>query len=176
MPVIAAVLSALMGWLVYWLIRLDGIDAIAAQFSAAARARRAQRNRDAEAKVAVRSVTEARDGALALLIKIGSVDHALLPGAKAIIDDTASTVFGYGEKLVDHQTFAEYVARNTPSFSVLFRELAALFNKQLSASEKQDLIGLLRKVAEAAGGMTPAREAMIDEVRTRLLPQRPSRP
>jgi hypothetical protein len=175
MPVIAVILSALMGWFVYWLIRFDGIEVLASYFSAAARQRRIQRARDAEAKAAARSVTEARDGALALLIKLGSVDHDLLPGAKSIIDDAASNVFGYGDKLVEHRTFAEYVARNTPSFSVLFRELTPVFEKQLSVSERQDFVDLLQEVAEAGGGLTSVREAMIDEVKAKLLPQRPVR-
>lgn len=175
MPGIVAILSGLVGLFVYWLIRLDGMDAIAAQFSAAARARRAQRSRDAEARAAVRSVTEPRDGALALMIKLGSVDDVLLPGAATLVEDAARNVFGYGDKVVEHRTFAEYVARNTPSFSVLFRELAPTFDKKLSPDEKRDLIKLLREVADAAGGMTPVREAMIDEVQARLLPQKPAR-
>ncbi|WP_448952601.1 hypothetical protein [Labrys neptuniae] len=172
MPVIAVILSALMGWVVFWLVRYDGHEVVASYFSAAARQRRMQRARDAEAKAAVRSVTEARDGALALLIKLGSVDHAVLPAAENLIDGAARTVFAYGDKLVEHRTFADYVARNTPSFSVLFRELAPLFDKQLSRDERHDLVDLMHKVAEAAGGMTPARREMLDEVQARLLPQR----
>ena len=175
MPVIALILSALMGWVVFWLIRFDGHEVIASYFSAAARQRRMQRARDAEVKAAVRSVTEARDGALALLIKLGSVDHAVLPAAESLIDEAARTVFGYGDKLVEHRTFAEYVARNTPSFSVLFRELVPLFEKQLAAGERKDLIDLMHKVAEAAGGMTPARREMLDEVQARLLPPKAAR-
>ncbi len=175
MPVIAVILSALMGWFVYWLVRFDGVETLASYFSAAARQRRMQRNRDAEAKAAARSVTEARDGALALLIKLGSVDHAVLPAVESIIDDAARNVFAYGDKLVEHRTFAEYVARNTPSFSVLFRELTPVFEKQLSVSERRDLIELMQEVAEAAGGMTPGRREMIDEVKGKLLPQRPAR-
>jgi hypothetical protein len=176
MPEIVAALSGLVGLFVYWLIRLDGLDIIGAQFSASARARRMARNRDALARAAVRSVTEPRDGALALLVKIGSVDDILLPGAAAIVEDAARNIFGYGDKVTEHRTFAEYVARNTPSFSVLFRELAPLFDTKLATDEKRDLVGLLGEVAQAAGGMTPVRQAMIDEVKARLLPEKPVRP
>ncbi len=113
----------------------------------------------------MRSVTEARDGALALLIKLGSVDHAVLPAAESLIDEAARTVFGYGDKLVEHRTFAEYVARNTPSFSVLFRELVPpLFEKQLAA-ESKDLIDLvLQGWLRLLVAWTPARREMLDEV------------
>lgn len=175
MPFIALIASALMGSFVYWLVRLDGLDVLASYFSAAARQRRMQRARDAEARSAVRSVTEARDGALALLVRLASVDGTVLPAADRLIDETARTVFGYGDRLVERRTFAEFVARNTPTFSVLFRELSPLFEKQLSTEERQNLVDLMQKVAEAAGGMTPAREGMIDEVRSRLLPLKAAR-
>ncbi len=175
MPVIALILSTLMGAFVYWLIRLDGLDVVASYFSAAARQRRLQRARDAQARSAVRSVSEARDGALALLVRLASVDGAVLPAADRLIDETARTVFGYGDQLTERRTFAEFVARNTPTFSVLFRELTPLFDKQLSTEERQGLVDLMQKVAEAAGGMTPARQDMIEEVRSRLLPQRTAR-
>ena len=43
MPVIALILSTLMGAFVYWLIRLDGLDVIASYFSAAAMRKRGRR-------------------------------------------------------------------------------------------------------------------------------------
>lgn len=172
MPFIALILSTLVGAFVYWLIRLDGLEVVASYFSAAARQRRMQRARDVETRAAVRSVTEARDGALALLVRLASVDGTVLPAADRLIGETAANVFGYGDNLVERRTFAEFVARNTPTFSVLFRELAPLFDKQLSTEERQSLVDLMHKVAEAAGGMTPARQGMIEEVQARLLPQR----
>jgi uncharacterized tellurite resistance protein B-like protein len=172
-PEIVLVLSGLLGWLVYWLVRLDGFDVIAA-LNTVARPGRAKVNLEAAARAAARSVAEPRDGALALLVKLVSVDNVIVPSAEAIIDDAARDTFFYGNNVVEHRTFAEYVARNTPSFSVLFRELAHLFDKKLSTDERHDLLGLLHDVAMAAG-MTSVREEMITKVRTRLLPEKRTR-
>jgi hypothetical protein len=174
-PGIVPVLSGLLGWLVYWLVRLEGFDLIAAQFKTAARAGRAKVYLEAAARTAGRSVAEPRDGALVLIVKLGSVDNVNVPGAEAIIENAARDTFGNGNKVFEHRTFAEYVARNTPSFSVLFRELAPLFDKKLSTDERHDLLDLLHDVAMAAGGMTSVREEMITKVRTRLLPEKRTR-
>ena len=151
MPEIVLVRSGLLDWLVYWLVRLDGFNVIAAPFNTVARAGRAKVNLEAAARAAARSVAEPRDGALALLVKLVSVDNMILPSAEAIIDDAAHDTFGYGNKGVEHRTFAENVARNMPSFSVLFRELAHLLDKKLSTDERHDLFDLLHNVAMAAG-------------------------
>ena len=150
----------MLGWLVYWLVRLDGFDVIAAQFNTVARAGRAKVNLEAAARAAARSVAEPHDGARALLVKLVCVDNVILPSAKAIINDAARDTFGYGNKVVEHRTFAENVARNTPSFSVLFRELVHLFDKKLSTRERHDLLDLLQDAAMAAG-LTSVREEMI---------------
>jgi len=172
MPVLIALASAFAGGLIYWLVRLDGHVVVHAMFSAAARERRMRRSLDTQARAAVRSVTEPRDGALALMIRLGSADGVLLPAAERVVDHAGREIFGYGAKLTEHRAYADYVARNTPSFALLFREMAPLLEQKLAAAEREQLVGLLEEVAEAAGGITQARREMIDEVRARLLPTR----
>jgi hypothetical protein len=174
-PDIVLVLSGQLGWLLYWLVRLDGFDVIAAQFNTGAWVGRAKVNLEVAARAAARSVAKPRDCALALLVKLVSVDSVILPSAEAIIDDMARDAFGYGNKVIDHRTFAVYVPRNTPSFSVQFCELAPLLDKKLSIDESHDFLDLLHDLAMAAGGMTSVREEMITKVRTRLLPEKRTR-
>jgi len=169
MPVLIALISAFTGGFVYWLVRLDGLDVIAAMFSASARERRARHNLDSQARAAARSVNEPRDAALALMVRIGSVDGALLPAAESVVEEAARDIFAYGSAMTEHRAYAEYVARNTPNFSMLFRETSPVLNK-LTSSERLQLVGLLEDVAKAAGGITVARQEMIDEVRAKLLP------
>ena len=175
MPGIVPVLSGLLGWLVYWLVRLEGFDLIAAQFKTAARAGRAKVYLEAAARTAGRSVAEPRDGALVLIVKLGSVDNVNVPGAEAIIENAARDTFGNGNKVFEHRTFAEYVARNTPSFSVLFREPAPLVRQEAVNRREARSSRSPARCAMAAGGMTSVREEMITKVRTRLLPEKRTR-
>ena len=172
MPVLIALVSAFAGGLIYWLVRLDGHVVVHAMFSAAARERRMRRSLDSQARAAARSVTEPRDAALALMVRLGSVDGTLLPAAETVVDHAARQVFGFGAEMTEHRAYADYVARNTPSFSVLFREMAPLLSQKLATNERAQLIDLLEEVAKAAGGINEARREMIEEVRTKLLPTR----
>ena len=170
MPIIIALVSGLLGWGLYWFFRLDGLEWIRDHFHERRRERRRVLNQEARERAAANAVAEPRDAALALLIKIGSIGDSLLPAAETLIEQAARDVFGFGPELPEKRIFAGFVARNTPTFAVLFRELAPLLQRTLSTDECGQLVALLERVAAAAGGMTPEREAAIAEVRGRLLP------
>ncbi|MDQ0468413.1 hypothetical protein [Labrys wisconsinensis] len=172
MPIIITLITGLLGWGLYWFFRLDGLDWLRAHFDAKRRDKRLRLSQEARERAAANTLVDARDAALALMIKFGSIGGSLLPAAETVIDEAARDVFGYGPNFAEKRVFAGFVARNTPSFGVLFREVAPLLDKALAPEERAQLVTLLERVAAAAGGVTPEREAAVEEVRTRLMPAR----
>jgi hypothetical protein len=174
MPVIIALVSGLIGWGLYWFFRLGGLEQLRNHLSERRREQRRLLSLESRQRAAANTLTEPRDAALALMIKFGSIGGSLLPAAKTVIDEAALKVFDFGTALTEKRIFAGFVAHNTPTFTGLFREVAPLLDKTLSSEERAQLIGLLESVGVAAGGMTPEREAAIEEVRNRLMPARRS--
>lgn len=173
MPILIALVSGLLGWGLIWFIRFDGHLWMRDQFSERRREARRRQNRELAERAAATTITDPRDAALALMIKLGSADGAVLPAVEPLLAEINRDLFHYGEAFVEKRSFAGFVAGNTPTFSILFREVADILEKRLSRAEREQLVELLGQVALTAGGLTSAREAAIEEVRMRLLSRRP---
>ena len=89
----------------------------------------------------------------------------------AEVQKIAGDTFGFAHDLPARLAHARFIASRSDSFAQAAALLADIFNKKLTRDEKQQLVGMIRQVAEFEGGRdTDA--AAIDGLSRRLgLPQ-----
>jgi hypothetical protein len=166
MPVVVLVVSTLAFWVIYWFVRMGGVDHFREQ--AARRkdeARRAQA-RELEQTAPLRAIDDPRDAAtvLMLLIPRGGDPTAVQIVA---IQDTMRAVFGFDHDVNDRLTHARFTASCAQSFAQAAGLFADLFNKQLTAEERRELVGMVEQIARIDGPSAIQTEA-IDVLKRRV--------
>jgi hypothetical protein len=166
MPIIVLVASTLAFWVIYWFVRMGGVDHFREQ--AARRkdeARRAQA-RELEQTAPLRAIDDPRDAATVLMLLIPRGGD---PTATQIvaIQDTMRAVFGFDHDVNDRLTHARFTASCAQSFAQAAGLFADLFNKQLTAEERRELVGMVEQIARIDGPSAIQTEA-IDVLKRRV--------
>jgi len=150
MPIFVMIAGTLVFWVVYWFVRMGGIDHFSEQSARRKEDARRIRARESEHTAPLRAIDDPRDAAtiLMLLIPRGRDPTA---GQIAIIEETMRTVFGFEEDLNERLTQARFIANRAHSFTQAAGIFADLFNKRLNAKERRELVGLVEEVAGIDG-------------------------
>jgi hypothetical protein len=172
MPVVAAVIGAIMTGLFYWLMWGGGLDYIDARIRQSS-----DRKRDAQRRAAaierqrmapLRSIADARDAAAVLMVLVASQRGVPTPEQNAAIEREMREVVGFGAELTGRIAYAKFAAEQALSAEDAVDALALLFRSNLTAGERKELFGMLRRVAEVHGGPIPAQERVIERAERRL--------
>jgi len=150
MPVVVLVASTLVFWVIYWFIRMGGVDHFR-ELSARRKdnARRAQA-RELERIAPLRAIDDPRDAATVLMLLI---PRGRDPTDKQIatIEQTMRVVFGFDHDLHERLTHARFIATRAQSFAQAARLFADLFNKRLTAQERRELVDIVEDIARIDG-------------------------
>jgi hypothetical protein len=150
MPVVILVVGTLLFWVIYWFVRMGGIDHIRDQ--AARRKDEARRNqaRELERTASLRAIDDPRDAATVLMLLIA---RGRDPTARqvAAIEDTMRAVFGFDHDLNERLVHARFIASSAQSFAQAAGLFADLFKKRLTNEERCDLVGMVRAIAQIDG-------------------------
>ena len=150
MPIIVLIASTLIFWGIYWFVRMGGIDHLRDRSARRKdEARRAQA-RESEQTAPLRAVDDPRDAAtiLMLLIPRGSDPTAR---QVATIEAAMREGFGFDHDLNERLTHARFMASRAQSFAQAAGIFAAMFRKQLTETERGELVELVEKVAQIDG-------------------------
>jgi uncharacterized tellurite resistance protein B-like protein len=166
MPVVVLVVSTLAFWVIYWFVRMGGVDHFREQAARRKDAARRAEARESEQTAPLRAIDDPRDAAtvLMLLIPRGGDPTA---GQIAAIQHIMRTVFGFDHDVNDRLTHARFIASRAQSFAQAAGLFADLFNKQLSAEERRELVGIVEQIARIDGPSTIQAEA-IDSLKRRV--------
>jgi len=167
MPVIILVVSTLAFWLVYWFVRMDGLEQVAAIFDQRRREARRLKSREAERIAPVRAVDDPRDAATILMLLVARIGHDPTREHIAVIEKTIRSVFGFDRDLTDRMTQARFIASRADNFEQAAGLFSDLLNKRLTADERLHLVDMLVDVARVEGPSEAQTEA-IDVLRRRL--------
>jgi hypothetical protein len=137
MPVVILIVSTLAFWLIYWFIRMDGLEHLAGIFDA--RRREAQRLKSREAQ---------------------RINHDPTREHIAAIETTVRSVFGFDRDLTERMTQARFIASRADNFDQAAGVFADMLNKRLTADERLHLIDMLGDVARIEGPTEAQTEAM----------------
>jgi len=166
MPVAVLVASTLAFWVIYWFVRMGGVDHFRQQ--AARRKQDALRAqaREQEQTAPLCAIDDPRDAATVLMLMI---PRGRDPTAEQIarIEDTMRVVLGVEHDLNERLTHARFIASRAQSFAQAAQLFADLFNKRLTAEERHELVGIVEEIARI-DGPTAVQLADVDVLKRRL--------
>jgi uncharacterized tellurite resistance protein B-like protein len=164
MPIIALILSTLAIWLIYWFVRMDGLEHVRGIFARRSQEARRIIAREAERTAPLRAVDDPRDAATILMLVIVRTHGDPTREQITAIETTVRAVFGFDRELTEHMTQARFIAARADSFEQAAGLFSNLLNKRLDVTEKHQLIAMLEEVAEP----TEAQTESIEMLRRRL--------
>lgn len=180
MPVILAVLGALMSGLVMWMIWGNGMEVVnhwldgrAAKAKAAKDAKAIAEARDRASRAPLRSIADPREAVLVLLTKLAMLRGEITAEQNVALSRIASMRLGLPGKAEHHTTLAAFAAKQAESPGAVVADLTPLLHTELTAEQKDDLFSLLDEIAGLHGGATEAQERMIAHVQQRLAEWKP---
>ena len=166
MPVVVLLASTLAFWVIYWFIRMGGVDHFR-ELSA----RRKQEARRAQAQelqrtAPLRAIDDPRDAATVLMLLIPR-GRDPTPPQIATIEEAMRAVLGFGNDVNERLTHARFIASGAQSFAQAAGLFADLFNKRLTADERRELVDMVEEVARI-DGLSTIQTAEIDVLKQRV--------
>jgi len=160
MPVIVLVASTLVFWVIYWFVRMGGVDHFREVSARRKDEARRAKARKLERTAPLRAIDDPRDAAtvLMLLIPRGRDPTA---GQIATIEERMRVVFDFGHEVNERLTHARFIASCAQSFGEAAELFADLFSKRLTAEERRELVGLVEEIARI-DGLSATQTADVD--------------
>lgn len=175
MPVIAAILGAIMSGLFMWVVWGNGMQVINHWLDGrAAKAKQAKDTkaildaRERAASAPLRAMTDPREAALVLLTKLAMLRGEITAEQNLALSKIASDRLGLSGKPDHHCALAAFAAKAARDENALVADVTPLFHTSLSLEERDDLFAMLNEIAALHGGATEAQESMIARVKSRL--------
>ena len=173
MPVVALILSTLAFWLIYWFIRMGGLDHIHSIFARRREDARRVQARDRERTGALRAVDDPREAATVLMLLMARVGGDPTREHILAIERLIRVAFGLDRDLAEWMTAARFIASRAEGFEEAAGLFSNLFNMRLTTGEKRELVAMLAKVASVEGPSAAQNEALaVIERRVGLAPRR----
>lgn len=160
MPIIALILSTLAIWLIYWFVRMDGIEHVRGIFARRSQEARRIISREAERTAPLRAIDDPRDAATILMLLLVRAHGDPTREQIATIETAVRAVFGFDRELTEHMTQARFIAGRADSFEQAAGLFSNLLNKRLDVTEKHQLVAMLEEVAEPTAAQTESIEML----------------
>ena len=151
MPIIALILSTLVFWLLYWFIRMGGLDHLRERSAQRKEEARRQAVREAARLAPLRAIDDPRDAAAILMLLVARADGDPTREQIAAVENILRSMFGFERELTERMTQARFIARQTDSFEQAAAVFAGLFKQRLTGDERQQLVDMLEEVARNEG-------------------------
>ena len=166
MPVVVLLASTLAFWVIYWFVRMGGIDHF--REASARRKQEAQRAqaRELELTAPLRAIDDPRDAATVLMLLI---PRGRDPTAKQIaaIEESMRGVLGVDDDVNGRLTHARFIASRAQSFAQAAGLFAELFFKRLTVEERHELVEMVEEIARI-DGLSAIQSAEIEVLKRRV--------
>jgi uncharacterized tellurite resistance protein B-like protein len=166
MPVVAVIVLTAAFWVVYWFIRMGGVDHFRERAARRKEEARKAQARELERTAGLRAVDDPRDAATILMLLIARGGDPT-PQQIAAIERKLVEVFGFEGELVERMTQARFIARGAASFEDAAKIFSDLFQKRLTGGERLQLIDMLRDIARL-DGPSPRQTDAIELLQQRM--------
>lgn len=166
MPIVVLLVSTLAFWLIYWFVRMGGVDHFREVSARRKEEARRAKARTSERTAPLRAIDDPREAALVLMLLIPRGSDPTRAQFSAI-EETIRVVFGFDADLIERLTQARFIASCAESFDEAAGLFADLFNKRLTADERRELVAMVEKIARIDGpshGQTAALEVLQRQV------------
>ena len=166
MPIVVLLVSTLAFWLIYWFVRMGGVDHFREVSARRKEEARRAKARTSERTAPLRAIDDPREAALVLMLLIPRGSDPTRAQFSAI-EETIRVVFGFDADLIERLTQARFIASCAESFDEAAGLFADLFNKRLTADERRELVAMVEKIARIDGpshGQTAALEVLQRQI------------
>ena len=167
MPVVVLVLSTLAIWVIYWFVRMGGVDHVLGLFHRKSAEARLIVARESERIAALRAVDDPRDAATILMLLIARAGGDPTREQIAAIESTVRRAFGFGGEMTERMTQARFIASRADNFEHAAGLFTDLLKKRLSPDERRELIDMLEDVARV-DGPSEAQTKSIEGLKRRI--------
>lgn len=175
MPVVLAILGALMSGLFMWVVWGNGMEVINHWLDSRGEKRKADKDakaiaeaRERATRAPLRVIDDPREAAMVLLTSLAMQRGEITAEQNVALSRIATERLGLGGKAEHHTTRAAFAARQARDANAVVADLTPLFHTRLNPEEMDDLFAMIEEIAALHGGPTEAQEAMIDRLRLRL--------
>ncbi|MFL6933697.1 MAG: TerB family tellurite resistance protein [Xanthobacteraceae bacterium] len=166
MPIVVLLVSTLAFWLIYWFVRMGGVDHFREVSARRKEEARRAKARTSERTAPLRAIDDPREAALVLMLLIPRGSDPTRAQFSAI-EETMRVVLGFDADLIERLTQARFIASCAESFDEAVGLFADLFTKRLTADERRELVAMVEKIARIDGpshGQTAALEVLQQRV------------
>jgi len=151
MPIIVLIVGTLAFWVLFWFVRMGGIEHLQMRSKHREEEARRQAVPEASRTAPLRAVDDPRDAAAILMLLVARENGDPTGEQIATIENHLRTVFGFEQELTERMTQARFLARHAGSFEQAAAVFSGLFMQRLSVDERLQLIDMLDTVAARAG-------------------------
>ncbi|KAF0231238.1 MAG: hypothetical protein FD175_1107 [Beijerinckiaceae bacterium] len=175
MPVILALVGALMSGLFMWFVWGNGMEVVNHWLDS--RAAKAKAEKDAKAiaeareratRAPLRALEDPREAVMVLLSKLAMLRGEITAEQNLALSKIAMDRLGLGGKPEHHTALAAFAAKAVKDADSLVADVTPLLHTRLSAEERDDLFAMLGEIAGLHGGATEAQEQMIARLARRM--------
>jgi hypothetical protein len=166
MPIVVLLASTLAFWVLFWFVRMGGLEHFREQSARRKGDARRAKAREAERAAPLRAVDDPRDAATVLMLLI---PRGRDPTAEQIaaIEANMRAVLGLDADVNERLTHARFIASCAQNFAQAAGLFADLFKKRLTAQELGELVGMVEEIARIDGPST-VQTAEIDVLKRRV--------
>lgn len=169
MPVIAAVVGAVMTGLLYWFRYGDGMALIDRHLSDRRSAKLRAKSEAAFRAAPVRSIREPADAAGTLMYLVARARGTPTPEQVSAIEAEMRAITPPGDNLASRMVYIRHAAEQAADGEMAIRHLAPLLRDKLTSSERADLVRMLGAIAAIHEGPIPAQEHLIARTTRELM-------
>jgi hypothetical protein len=166
MPIVVLVASTLAFWVIFWFVRMGGVDHFRELSERRKHEAQRARARESERTAPLRAIDDPRDAATVLMLLI---PRGRDPTAKQIaaIEEIMRVVLGFDDDVNERLTHARFIASCAQGFAQAVGLFADLFNKRLTVEERRELVDIVEEIARI-DGLSAIQTAEIDLLKRRL--------
>lgn len=168
MPVVVALVGALMSGVFLWIVWGNGMEVINQWLDQRAVKTNERRNaltiaaaRERAAAEPLRAINDPREAALVMMMRLAQARGEVTPEQRAAIAARAEAVLMMDGALDQKLTLADYAARQANSSVTVVDVLSQLFTDRLDEVERRQLLDMLEAVAAIHGGPTEKQTEML---------------
>ena len=169
MPIIAAVIGAIMTGLLYWFRYGDGMSHIDRHVSDRRSAKLRAESEAAYRAAPIRTIRDPVDAAGVLMYLVARARGTPTPEQEAVIEAELRAIAPPGGSLANRIVYLRHAAEQAADVTLAIRHLGPLLCEKLTPSERSDLERMLAAVAAVHQGPIPAQDSVMSQVVTALM-------
>ena len=161
MPVIAAIVGAVMTGLLYWFLYGNGMEALERYLGDRRNAKLRAKSQANFKAAPLRAIKDPADAAGVLMRLVALARGTPTPEQEAAIETEMRRITPPGDDLAARMAYIQHAAAQAESSDVAVDHLAPLLREKLDTAERNDLERMLENVAVIHQGPVEAQERLI---------------